>query len=131
MSGINPRAAADSRFPLLPSPGLRMTTPFRENVRGIIAITACNLLFLINDTMIKLANAELPLGEILMFRGLFAATLLVPIVYFSGAWRSAPLLLNRGVGWRLLAESRRPSSSCSRSFTSRSPTPTRSCRSCR
>ena len=79
-------------------------TPFRENLRGIAAISACNLLFLINDTMIKLANSELPLGEILLIRGIFAALLLVPIVVLSGASRQLHLLRHPWVGWRMLAE---------------------------
>ena len=62
-------------------------TSFRETLRGIVAISACNLLFLINDTMIKLANSELPLGELLFIRGLFASSLLLPIVVWTGAHR--------------------------------------------
>lgn len=79
-------------------------TPFRENVRGIVAISACNLLFLINDLMIKLANNELPLGEILTIRGIFATLLLAPIVVLSGASKRIALLWHRWVGWRMLAE---------------------------
>jgi hypothetical protein len=44
---------------LLPSTAMS-PTPFAENLRGIFALTACNLLFLINDTLIKLASEELP-----------------------------------------------------------------------
>ena len=79
-------------------------TPFRENLRGILAITACNFLFLINDTFIKLANSDMPLGEILFFRGLFASALLVPLVIFTGAHRSVGLLRSSAVWWRTLAE---------------------------
>jgi drug/metabolite transporter (DMT)-like permease len=79
-------------------------TPFRENLRGIVAISACNLLFLINDTMIKLANAALPLGEILLIRGIFAALFLMPIVVLSGASQELRLLWHPSVGWRIAAE---------------------------
>jgi drug/metabolite transporter (DMT)-like permease len=79
-------------------------TPFRENIRGIVAISACNLLFLVNDAMIKLANSELPLGEIIFFRGLFATLLLFPIVVLTGAHRQADRLLNWAVFWRTAAE---------------------------
>jgi drug/metabolite transporter (DMT)-like permease len=78
--------------------------PFRENLRGIVAITACNLLFLINDALIKLANSEMPLGEILFFRGVAVSILLVPIVLWTGAWRQAAHLWNWPVFWRTVAE---------------------------
>lgn len=78
--------------------------PFRETLRGIIAITACNLLFLVNDTMLKLANSELPLGELLFVRGLFATLLMVPILAWTGVYRRAPMLLSWPVFLRLFAE---------------------------
>ena len=69
-------------------------THFRENLRGILAISAANLLFLINDTMIKLASPVMPLGEILFFRGLFATALLVPIAMAAGVLKFLPTLWN-------------------------------------
>lgn len=79
-------------------------TPFRENLRGIVTISACNLLFLINDTMIKLASSELPLGEILFLRGIFASLLLLPIVLMTGAHHKIRLLWNQPMFWRTAAE---------------------------
>jgi len=79
-------------------------TPFRENLRGILAISAANLLFLINDTLIKLASPSMPLGEILFFRGLFATALLVPIVVAADVVKYVPLLWNASLFWRTLAE---------------------------
>jgi drug/metabolite transporter (DMT)-like permease len=80
------------------------TATFRENVRGIIGISAANFLFLINDTMIKLASAELGLGQILFLRGLFAALLLVPIAFAAGVMRHIPLLRDWSLFWRTVAE---------------------------
>jgi drug/metabolite transporter (DMT)-like permease len=79
-------------------------TPFRENLRGILAISAANLLFLINDTLIKLASPVMPLGEILFFRGLFATALLVPIVIAADVLKYVPLLWNASLLWRTLSE---------------------------
>lgn len=79
-------------------------TPFRENLRGIVAVSACNLLFLINDTMLKLANSELPLGELLFIRGLMVTVLLLPIVFVTGVHRQIRLIWNWGLFWRTLAE---------------------------
>lgn len=80
------------------------TTPFAENFRGIVALTACNFLFLINDTLIKLVSDDLPLGQIMFLRGLFATTALIPLVHLSGALAQTELLFNRTVLWRTIAE---------------------------
>jgi drug/metabolite transporter (DMT)-like permease len=79
-------------------------TSFRENLRGILAISAANLLFLINDTLIKLASPFMPLGEILFFRGLFATALLVPIAMAADVFKYAPRLWNASLFWRTVAE---------------------------
>lgn len=79
-------------------------TAFRENVRGIVLISACNLLFLINDTLIKVANADMPLSEIIFFRAVFATALLAPLVLVTGGQRQFRLLANWPVFWRTVAE---------------------------
>jgi drug/metabolite transporter (DMT)-like permease len=79
-------------------------TPFRENLRGILAISAANLLFLINDTLIKLASPVMPLGEILFFRGLFASALLLPIVIAAGVHKYVHTLWNVSLAFRTVAE---------------------------
>ncbi len=82
-----------------------MSAPaFRENLIGIALISACNLLFLINDTLMKLANADLPLGEVIFFRGLLATVLLTPIVIATGGHRHLALLVNRPVFLRMVTE---------------------------
>ncbi|KAB2866165.1 MAG: DMT family transporter [Bauldia sp.] len=79
-------------------------TPFRENLRGIISIAACNLFFLINDTQVKLAGADLPLTELLFIRGLLAALILIPIVIYAGSYHAVALIRHRWVYVRLFAE---------------------------
>lgn len=78
--------------------------PFRENLIGIVAITACNFLFLINDTCLKLASEELPLGQILTMRGGMATLFLIPVAWVSGAFRHIRLLPNWHVVSRTFAE---------------------------
>ncbi|MCP4383931.1 MAG: DMT family transporter [Hyphomicrobiales bacterium] len=73
-------------------------------MRGIAAVSACNLLFLVNDTMVKLASDELPLGEMLFIRGLVITLLLLPIAFFSGAFRHTRLIWNWPMFWRTVAE---------------------------
>lgn len=79
-------------------------TSFRENVRGIVTLSACNLLFIINDTLIKLASEGLPLSEILFFRGLMVTILMIPLVVMSSAHKEIALLRNWPVFWRTVAE---------------------------
>lgn len=80
------------------------TATFRENLRGILGISAANFLFLINDTMIKLASGEMPLGQILFIRGLFATILLIPIAYAAGAMRHLGSIWSWGLMLRTVAE---------------------------
>ncbi len=79
-------------------------TPFGENLRGIAAISACNFLFLINDTMMKLVSTELPLGEILLLRGVIATAWLALIVALTHTPMNLRVLVNRAVFWRTVGE---------------------------
>lgn len=79
-------------------------TSFRENLLGILYIVACNLLFLCNDTIIKTVNAEVPLGEIIALRGLFATILMTPLVLATGAHRDLRPLRDPWVFWRTVGE---------------------------
>lgn len=79
-------------------------TPFRENLRGIVSVSACNLLFLINDAFLKVANEELPLTQILFLRGLLVTPMLVVLAIATGAHRHVALLANWSLFWRTLAE---------------------------
>ena len=79
-------------------------TSLRENLIGIGAMVTCNLVFLVNDTLLKLANANLPLGEIIFFRGLFASILMSAIVFGLGLHRQFGMLVSFPVFWRTVAE---------------------------
>jgi drug/metabolite transporter (DMT)-like permease len=86
-------------------PAIAMTpAPFRENLRGILTLVACNLLFLINDTFIKLASEGMPLGEIILIRACFAVAILIPIVWRTGGFTATPLLAHPAVFWRTVVE---------------------------
>ncbi|MCB1498516.1 MAG: DMT family transporter [Bauldia sp.] len=79
-------------------------TSFGENLRGILAITAANFLFLVNDTFIKLASPLLPLGEILFLRGLIVTVMLVLVCYAAGVMKHLRTVWNASVFWRTVAE---------------------------
>jgi drug/metabolite transporter (DMT)-like permease len=79
-------------------------TDFKETVRGIVAMLLCCFFFIINDTMVKAVGETVPLGQVLVLRGI-AGTLLVGLF----AWRLGALRGFRGqysgkVGWRIFGE---------------------------
>lgn len=77
---------------------------FDRNLRGIIAIVASQLVFLLNDTLIKIASERLPLGQIIFIRGAFAAFFIGLAVVALGLHRELYRLLHRLVGWRVCGE---------------------------
>ena len=77
---------------------------FRDNLRGILAMTTANLTFLLNDTQVKLAGDMLPLGEIIFFRGLFASVLIGALIVYFDLHRSLRTVLHSTVAWRTFGE---------------------------
>lgn len=78
--------------------------PFRDNLRGILAMTAANLSFLLNDTQVKVVGETLPLGEMVFIRGLFASILIGALAVYFGLHRYIGLLLHKTVIWRTIGE---------------------------
>lgn len=79
-------------------------TPFAENIRGILSLTACNFLFLVNDALIKVVNDEMPLSQIMFLRAAFSVVALVPIIAITGGFAYVGLLRNWPLLWRTVAE---------------------------
>lgn len=79
-------------------------TDSRANVRGIVAMTAGNLLFMINDTALKLASGNMGLSQLLFMRVLFAIPLLVAIALAMGALRNVRIVMNVPVFFRSIME---------------------------
>jgi drug/metabolite transporter (DMT)-like permease len=77
---------------------------FASAMRGISAMVTCQLAFLLNDTLNKLASESLPMGEIIFIRGVCATLLVGAIIVALGLHRKLPLLLNRLVGFRVIGE---------------------------
>lgn len=72
--------------------------------RGIAAMVAAQLAFVINDTLNKLASEHLPMGEIMFLRGVFSTLLVGLLVLGLGLHRNLPLLWNHLVGVRIVGE---------------------------
>ncbi|MEJ0012400.1 MAG: DMT family transporter [Bauldia sp.] len=79
-------------------------TTFSENLRGIAYLTACNLAFLLSDTLIKLIGSAIPLGEFIAIRGLVVTIALAPMVAATGVWRQLPMIRSRALFWRTVGE---------------------------
>jgi drug/metabolite transporter (DMT)-like permease len=60
-----------------------------DNIRGIIAMITAMAAFVVNDTLLKIAAASLPTGEVIFIRGLFTTAL------------CGGLILQSGIGWAL------------------------------
>ena len=80
------------------------TTPFGENLRGIVAMVLCNTLFLINDAQIKLISVDMPIGQLMFMRGLFSTAIVGAIVMWTGQYRAVGELWHPAIGWRTAAE---------------------------
>ena len=55
-----------------------------QNRRGILAMVASMAIFTANDTFTKLARVDLPVGEVLFIRGIFAGLVSLALVVAFG-----------------------------------------------
>ena len=74
------------------------------NMRGIAAMLVSMVCFVLNDTLVKLASADLPLGELIFIRGLMASLAILLLAKAFGALPSPRRLLLPAVGLRLVGE---------------------------
>lgn len=75
----------------------------RSNARGIAAMLACCLFFILNDSFVKAAGESLPLAQIVVIRGVIATALIGLLAWWTGAlagWRRhlSGLLMARTAG---------------------------------
>jgi len=75
-----------------------------DNSRGIIMMVLSNLVFIVNDTMIKLVSEGLPTGQILVMRGAISFGLISVVVFATGMYRQWRAVCNRLVVWRTVGE---------------------------
>ncbi len=64
-------------------PTAESATQTAANLRGIILVIVGMGAFALNDTLTKATSSELPIGQILVLRGLFGCILLLPIMAFT------------------------------------------------
>ena len=79
-------------------------TDLRDNRRGILAMAIAMAAFNLADALTKLATQQLPLGETIFMRGLFASLAVAAAVAADGSWRRARDLVTPTVALRLVGE---------------------------
>jgi drug/metabolite transporter (DMT)-like permease len=77
-------------------------SPVAANRRGILAMLAAMALFIANDTLVKLATATYPPGQVMAVRGVFASAFALALVLARGETRriatiAGPVVLLRAV----------------------------------
>jgi drug/metabolite transporter (DMT)-like permease len=75
-----------------------------ENIRGILAMLASMAVFVVNDTLVKIAAGSLPTGEAIFVRGVFTMALCACLIVASGAAWALPHALSPRVLLRGLAD---------------------------
>jgi drug/metabolite transporter (DMT)-like permease len=75
-----------------------------ENLRGIAAMMAAMAAFVINDTAMKLAFPELPIGQLIFVRGLLIVPMLGVLAMAGGAAQTVRAIANPRVLLRSAAE---------------------------
>ena len=78
--------------------------PRSDNVRGIFAMLAAMAVFVVNDTLMKIAAGHLPTGEAIFLRGLLTTSFGAVLIVASGALRALPHALSPTVLWRAAAD---------------------------
>lgn len=75
-----------------------------SNVRGILALLASAVFFVLNDSCMKIAMADVPPFQVLFMRGLAGCLWALPLLVYSGEYRSLPAARNKFVLGRGLLE---------------------------
>ncbi len=74
------------------------------NVRAIVAMVGSMLVFSLSDVLMKLAGSNLPVGQLLLLRGLMASALMLLLIWWSGLVSQAHQMLQPRIIFRSLAE---------------------------
>jgi drug/metabolite transporter (DMT)-like permease len=78
--------------------------PRSDTLRGIAFMLAAMAIFVVNDTLMKVAAGHLPTGQAIFVRGLLTSLLGAILIAASGAHRALPHALSGRVLWRAAAD---------------------------
>lgn len=83
---------------------LRAVAAGSDNLRAILAMVAAMAIFVVGDSIIKFAGHELPSGEMMFVRGLFASAITLSVAHATGALRSVYAAMTPLMGLRALGD---------------------------
>jgi drug/metabolite transporter (DMT)-like permease len=72
----------------------------RSNRIGVLAMTACFAVFMVNDGLVKHASESLPSGQTIFLRGCFSMMLILVVAAVLGQWRTWARIHRPIVYWR-------------------------------
>jgi drug/metabolite transporter (DMT)-like permease len=75
-----------------------------DNVRGIVAMLAATAVFVLNDTLLKIATEALPTGEAIFLRGLFTTVFCAFLFVGHGTQGALPHIVSPRIIGRAVAE---------------------------
>ena len=75
-----------------------------DNVRGIVAMLAATAVFVLNDTLLKIATEALPTGEAIFLRGLFTTVFCACLFVGHGTQSALPHIVSPRIIGRAVAE---------------------------
>jgi drug/metabolite transporter (DMT)-like permease len=78
--------------------------PRSDTLRGIAFMLASTAIFVVNDTLMKIAATHMPTGQAIFVRGLLTSLLGAILIAASGAHRALPHALSGPVLWRAAAD---------------------------
>jgi drug/metabolite transporter (DMT)-like permease len=74
------------------------------NIRGSLLMAVAMAAFTMNDTITKLASAEINFGQVMLVRGVFAVTLITALTFHQRAVRALRTVMVKPVALRVVGE---------------------------
>ncbi|MBB4304070.1 drug/metabolite transporter (DMT)-like permease [Rhodobium orientis] len=71
---------------------------------GALAMLVSGLGYTVNDAFTKTVSEDLPTGEIIFVRGIFASAMIVAILVATGSFRRVRVPRSQAVAWRIFGE---------------------------
>ncbi|MEM6711328.1 MAG: DMT family transporter [Pseudomonadota bacterium] len=83
---------------------MRLFNALSPNAKGIIATCLAMVGFIGTDSCIKFVSDDLPIGQMLVMRGMVILAILIALAFATGANKKLPTFKDKAVGARAIAE---------------------------
>ena len=85
-----------------------MSAPLSQQIqntrRGVFLMMSAMALYIVNDSLVKLASRQLPVGQILVVRGIFASIMMFTIIMAGGHYNKLKSTFEKFIVIRAVAE---------------------------